>query len=50
MVEELFDSPRAAQESEIFRFATDVDTDQRDEIWVMQTMLDMLEGTGSQTR
>jgi uncharacterized protein (DUF305 family) len=40
MVETLFDSPGAGQDSEIFRFATDVDADQRDEIWVMQTMLD----------
>ena len=45
MVEALFDAPGAAQESEIFRFATDVDADQRDEIFVMQSMLDML-GTG----
>jgi uncharacterized protein (DUF305 family) len=43
MVEELFDSPRAGQEPEIFRFATDVDADQRDEIYVMQSMLGMLE-------
>lgn len=42
MVEELFDSPGAGQDSEIFRFATDVDADQRDEIYVMQSMLDML--------
>ena len=43
MVEELFDTPGAGQESDIFRFATDVDADQRDEIYVMRTMLDTLE-------
>lgn len=48
MVDALFDAPGAAQESEIFRFATDVDADQRDEIYVMQSMLDMLAtGRGS---
>jgi uncharacterized protein (DUF305 family) len=51
MVEELFDSPAAAQEPDVFRFATDVDADQRDEIYVMQTMLDMLESDrGSRSR
>lgn len=43
MVESLFASPGAAQDSEIFRFATDVDADQRDEIFVMQTMLDTMD-------
>ncbi|HUF50017.1 MAG TPA: DUF305 domain-containing protein [Longimicrobiales bacterium] len=43
MVEGLFDSPGAAQDSDIFRFATDVDADQRDEIFVMRTLLDMLD-------
>lgn len=42
MVDELFSSPGAGQESDIFRFASDVDTDQRDEIFVMQTMLETL--------
>lgn len=50
MVEELFDSPGAAQESEIFRFATDVEADQRDEIYVMLTMLQVLEGGGIQPK
>jgi uncharacterized protein (DUF305 family) len=45
MVEELFDTPGAGQDSDIFRFATDVDADQRDEIYVMTTMLDTLENT-----
>jgi uncharacterized protein (DUF305 family) len=45
MVEELFDTPGAGQEPDIFRFATDVDADQRDEIYVMSTMLDTLENT-----
>ncbi len=51
MVEDLFASPGAGQDSEIFRFVTDVDADQRDEIYVMQSMLDML-GTnrGSRSR
>jgi uncharacterized protein (DUF305 family) len=39
MVEELFASPGAAQETEIFRFASDVDADQRAEIARMQRML-----------
>lgn len=43
MVEELFDAPGAGQDPDIFRFATDVDADQRDEIYVMQTMLAMLD-------
>jgi len=42
MVDELFGSPQAAQEPEIFRFATDVSVDQRDEIFVMQKMLDII--------
>ena len=51
MVEELFASPGAAQDSEVFRFATDVDADQRDEIYVMQGMLDMLDSPrGSRSR
>jgi uncharacterized protein (DUF305 family) len=43
MVEELFQSSGAGQDSDIFRFATDVDADQRDEIYVMQTLLDTLQ-------
>ena len=51
MVDALFDAPGAAQESEIFRFATDVDADQRDEIHVMHGMLDTLEpARGSRSR
>src|SRR5690606_38395220 len=46
MVETLFGSPGAAQEPEVFRFATDVDADQRDEIYVMQSMLAVLATTG----
>jgi len=46
MVEALFASPGAAQDPDIFRFATDVDADQRDEIYVMQSMLSMLATTG----
>jgi hypothetical protein len=43
MVEELFRAPGAGQDPDIFRFATDVDADQRDEIFVMRTMLDLLD-------
>jgi uncharacterized protein (DUF305 family) len=43
MVEELFKQPGAGQESDIFRFATDVDADQRDEIFVMQKLLDTMQ-------
>jgi uncharacterized protein (DUF305 family) len=46
MVETLFASPGAAQDSDIFRFVTDVDTDQRAEIFTMQSMLAVL-GTAS---
>lgn len=46
MVEELFAAPGAGQEPDLFRFATDVDADQRDEIYVMQGMLNTLNNTG----
>ncbi|HEX6938056.1 MAG TPA: DUF305 domain-containing protein, partial [Longimicrobiales bacterium] len=46
MVATLFDSPGAAQDPEIFRFAADVDADQHAEIYTMQSMLDMLATTG----
>jgi uncharacterized protein (DUF305 family) len=39
MVDELFEDPRAGQEPEIFRFATDVASDQLDEIHVMERLL-----------
>ncbi len=39
MVEELFDSEGAGQQSDIFAFASDVDTDQRMEISRMTAML-----------
>jgi uncharacterized protein (DUF305 family) len=39
MVSELFSSPGAAQESDIFSFATDIDADQRIEIARMGAML-----------
>lgn len=42
MVEELFASPGAAQDSDIFRFATDVSADQLDEIDQMQYLLDTM--------
>jgi uncharacterized protein (DUF305 family) len=42
MVEELFKNSGAGQDSDIFRFATDVDADQRDEIFAMQKLLDTI--------
>jgi len=39
MVKELFDAPGAAQEAEIYDFASHVDSDQRAEILKMNTML-----------
>jgi uncharacterized protein (DUF305 family) len=39
MVKELFDTAGAGQDSELFNFATDVDSGQRAEIRIMQTML-----------
>ena len=39
MVQELFATPGAAQDPEVFRFATDVDADQRAEIRRMKAML-----------
>jgi len=42
MAEGLFKSPGAGQDPDIFRFASDVDADQRDEILVMERLLDTL--------
>jgi uncharacterized protein (DUF305 family) len=42
MVAALFKDAQAGQDSEIFRFATDVDADQRDEIYVMEKLLDTI--------
>jgi uncharacterized protein (DUF305 family) len=42
MVDELFASPGAGQDSDIFRFASDVAADQGDEIFVMYRLLQML--------
>lgn len=39
MVRELFDTSGAGQDAELFSFATDVDSGQRAEIRIMQTML-----------
>jgi uncharacterized protein (DUF305 family) len=49
MVDELFASPRAGEDSEIFRFATDVAADQSDEIGVMFRMLEILTPTDGST-
>lgn len=43
MVRELFRTPGAGQEPDIFRFATDVDADQRDELVVMERLLHALQ-------
>lgn len=40
MVKDLFDSAGAGQDAEIFNFATDVDSGQRAEIRIMQSLLD----------
>jgi uncharacterized protein (DUF305 family) len=40
MVKELFDTAGAGQDAELFNFATDVDSGQRAEIRIMQTMLE----------
>lgn len=39
MVKELFDTAGAGQDAELFNFVTDVDSGQRAEIRIMQTML-----------
>src|SRR6185369_6022318 len=39
MVKDLFDSAGAGQDAELFNFVTDVDSGQRAEIKIMQTML-----------
>ncbi len=39
MVKDLFDTPGAGEDAELFNFATDVDSGQRAEIRVMETML-----------
>lgn len=40
MVRDLFDTPGAGQDAELFDFATDADNTQRSEIRIMQTMLE----------
>jgi uncharacterized protein (DUF305 family) len=49
MVRQLFGTNGAAQTSEIFRFASDVDADQRAEIKRMQALLDALPAAGSKS-
>ena len=39
MVKDLFDSPAAGQDADLFNFATDVDNTQRAEIRIMQNLL-----------
>jgi uncharacterized protein (DUF305 family) len=40
MVKDLFDTPGAGQDAELFNFATDADNTQRAEIRIMQSMLE----------
>jgi hypothetical protein len=40
MVKDLFDTPGAGQDAELFDFATDADNTQRAEIKIMQGMLE----------
>jgi uncharacterized protein (DUF305 family) len=47
MVKQLLGTNGAAQTSEIFRFASDVDADQRAEIKRMQALLDAMPASGS---
>lgn len=49
MVKDLFASPGAGQDADLFNFATDVDNGQRAEIRIMQTMLDNLDTSGKPT-
>lgn len=46
MVRDLFAAAGAGQDAEIFTFATDVDSSQRAEIRIMQTMLDKITSGG----
>ncbi len=39
MVKQLFDSPGAGQDADLFNFATDVDNTQRAEIQIMRNLL-----------
>lgn len=50
MVSQLFGTRGAAQEPQIFQFATDVDADQRAEIRRMRALLDALPGGGAPDR
>ena len=50
MVASLFGTTGSAQEAEVFRFASEVDSDQRAEIARMNTLLDTLHPTGTKTR
>jgi uncharacterized protein (DUF305 family) len=40
MVQDLFDTPGAGQDADVFNFATDADNTQRAEIRIMQSMLE----------
>ncbi len=48
MVKELFDSPAAGQDADLFNFATDADNTQRAEIRIMQGMLQRVSASGSE--
>jgi uncharacterized protein (DUF305 family) len=42
MVKDLFDTPGAGQDADLFNFATDADNTQRAEIRIMQGMLEKM--------
>jgi uncharacterized protein (DUF305 family) len=46
----LFDTAGAGQDAELFNFATDVDSGQRAEIRIMQTMSDASANTGKRNK
>src|SRR5438132_1662047 len=50
MVKDLFDTAGSGQDAELFNFSTDVDSGQRAEIRIMQTMLEGAERTPVQSR
>jgi uncharacterized protein (DUF305 family) len=50
MVKSLLGTTGSGQEAEVFRFASEVDTDQRAEIARMNALLDMLSASGARTQ
>jgi uncharacterized protein (DUF305 family) len=50
MVKSLLGTTGSGQEAEVFRFASEVDTDQRAEIARMNALLDTLGASGAKTQ